>query len=118
MRNIIVLSLTQLSELSPDSGINDDSVRGLCNAYIVLLAARKLSQTQIACQTGFSLFMVSSCLNSVGITTIARINHAIYGQISILTSEELVSLRSEMRNDGSWMRARLRENRVIPSNNC
>lgn len=118
MKNIIVLSLAQLSELSPDSGINDYSIRGLCNAYILLLAARKLSQAQIVCRTGFSLSMVSNCFHSVDIATIARVNHAIYGQISSLTSEELVSLRSEMQNDGKWMRARLRELRVIPSKNC
>jgi hypothetical protein len=118
MRNIIVLSLTQLSELSPDSGINDYSIRGLCNAYIVLLATRKLSQAQIVGRTGFSLSMVSSCFNSVDVTTIARVNYAIYGQFSSLTSEELVSLRSEMQNDGKWMRARLRELRVSPSKKC
>lgn len=103
----MTISWAAIAKAVPRAKVNNDSIQGICNAYIVLLVARDLSELEIIQKTGFSSLMVSSCFSTMDSDARGRINSIIYGSLSLLTNEEMESLRSEMRADGEWMRVRL-----------
>lgn len=115
MKNLMVLSFSQLAKLVPDSEIDAHSVRGRCNAYVLLLAARNLSKKQVVELTGFTLSMVSDCYSKYNKSSMGRINDLIFTSFSMLTHEEVIELRREMKRDGQWMRAQMLEMHEIPS---
>lgn len=107
MRNFMTISWIAIAKAVPRAKVNNDSIQGICNAYILLLVARGLSELEIIQATGFSSFMVSSCFSTMDSDARGRINNILYSSLFLLTNEELKSLRSEMRADGEWMRVRL-----------
>lgn len=103
----MTISWIAIAKAVPRAKVNNDSIQGICNAYILLLVARGLSELEIIQITGFSSFMVSSCFSIMDSDARGRINNILYSSLFLLTNEELKSLRSEMRADGEWMRVRL-----------
>ena len=112
MKSFVVVSLRQLAELAPNSKVDDHSIRGQCNAYILLLAARNLPQAQVVELTGFSVSMVSDFYKTFDLHSRGRINNLIFTVLSMLSHEEIDGLRGEMKRDGEWMRARILELRA------
>lgn len=107
MRNFMTISWFAIAKAVPRAKVNNDSIHGICNAYILLLAVRGLSELEIIQMTGFSSLMISSYFSTLDSDARGRINHILYSSLSLLTNEELKSLRLEMRTDSEWMRVRL-----------